>query len=247
MVTLFFPKFLSALLLSCLLIACADEQLVSKQTSEEVLQKTVAKKPKTTNTYDLSLNQSLTLDDVKLEFMQLANDSRCAKGTECVWAGNAQVILLASNKDSAQTLMLNTNGEEGYPRSATFSGFEIKLLDLTPYPAVNVKIDPSQRVAKLAIKKAPAVSDAVIIDVRSAEEYQAGHYPSAINLQHTDIENTISSLNLPTDTEIIVYCRSGRRSGIAKETLEKLGYSKVTNGINQDKLHQKFGTSVNDQ
>ena len=71
--------------------------------------------------------------------------------------------------------------------------------------------------------------EAVWIDVRSAEEYASGHVAPAINIPHEQIAEQIGALDLASDQDIRVYCRSGRRSGIALETLESMGYSNVTN------------------
>ena len=70
---------------------------------------------------------------------------------------------------------------------------------------------------------------AVWIDVRSAEEFAGGHLEGALNIPHESIEASISELALATNTPIYLYCRSGRRSGIAKEKLQKMGYSELTN------------------
>ncbi len=64
-----------------------------------------------------------------------------------------------------------------------------------------------------------------LIDVRTAVEYATGFIPGAINIPYDEITQ-----NLPTDdtnARIIVYCRSGQRSGIAKAALEELGYARV--------------------
>ena len=64
-----------------------------------------------------------------------------------------------------------------------------------------------------------------LVDVRTAAEYAAGFIPGAINIPYDEI-----TLNLPTDdtnARIIVYCRSGQRSGVAKSALEELGYTRV--------------------
>ncbi|WP_041590145.1 rhodanese-like domain-containing protein [Teredinibacter turnerae] len=67
------------------------------------------------------------------------------------------------------------------------------------------------------------------IDVRSADEYAGGHYSAAVNIPHTEIAARIGEVTDDKNADIHVYCRSGRRSGIAKETLEKMGYTQVTN------------------
>ncbi len=69
----------------------------------------------------------------------------------------------------------------------------------------------------------------VWIDVRSEEEYQAGHVEPAINIPYEEIADRISALQLAPGQTIFLYCRSGRRSGIALETLSSLGYTRLTN------------------
>jgi phage shock protein E len=64
-----------------------------------------------------------------------------------------------------------------------------------------------------------------LVDVRTPAEYAAGHIPGAEN-----INVDIIASNPPTedkDALIIVYCRSGNRSGDAKRMLEDLGYTNV--------------------
>jgi len=79
----------------------------------------------------------------------------------------------------------------------------------------------------------------VWLDVRSAEEFAAGHVEGAINIPHTDIATRISELQLTKDTDIALYCGSGRRAGIAIETLQQLGYTKLTNRGAYDALKQQ--------
>lgn len=70
----------------------------------------------------------------------------------------------------------------------------------------------------------------VVFDVRSAEEFQTGHLKSAINIPHTEITEKISNHVKSKDTKIMLYCGSGRRAGIAKKSLEDIGYTNITNG-----------------
>ncbi len=67
--------------------------------------------------------------------------------------------------------------------------------------------------------------DYILVDVRTKQEYESGYIPTAINIPHREIGN-----NLPTEdrsAKIILYCRSGMRSGIANDTLAQLGFSNV--------------------
>lgn len=74
-----------------------------------------------------------------------------------------------------------------------------------------------------------AAADPIWIDVRSAEEFQAGHLPGAVNIVHTEIGSKIAEVTADKNAEIQLYCRSGRRSGLAEAELKKLGFTNVHN------------------
>ena len=84
-------------------------------------------------------------------------------------------------------------------------------------------------------------ADPIWIDVRTMDEYNGRHVSEAVNIPYTEIAEGISALTADKDASIYVYCRSGRRSGIAKETLEGLGYTQVVNvgGINEAMKHSE--------
>ncbi len=67
----------------------------------------------------------------------------------------------------------------------------------------------------------------VILDVREQDEFDEGHIPSAILIPYTEIENKAEEMLTDKDAQILVYCRSGRRSKIAAESLAKLGYTNI--------------------
>lgn len=67
----------------------------------------------------------------------------------------------------------------------------------------------------------------VILDVREQEEYDAGHIPGAMLLPYTQIEDLAEIMLTDKDQLILVYCRSGRRSKIAAESLVDLGYTNI--------------------
>jgi phage shock protein E len=72
-------------------------------------------------------------------------------------------------------------------------------------------------------------ADITWIDVRSAEEFGQNHVPQAVNIPYDQIESGIAALQLDKDQVIYLYCGSGRRAGIAKQALDALGYTQVTN------------------
>ena len=67
----------------------------------------------------------------------------------------------------------------------------------------------------------------VILDTRAQEEYDEGHIPGAILIPHDEILQKAESLLTDKDQLILVYCRSGRRSKLAAEDLQKLGYTNI--------------------
>lgn len=77
----------------------------------------------------------------------------------------------------------------------------------------------------LALRQSRA-SAPVVLDVRTPEEYAAGHVPGAILVPHDAIDEYRGFWESFSDQEIVVYCRSGRRALEAEEQLQRLG---VTN------------------
>lgn len=72
-------------------------------------------------------------------------------------------------------------------------------------------------------------ASALWIDVRSEKEFQDGHVAGAVNIPHDVIGSKISDVEKGRDRVIYLYCRSGRRSGLALETLKQKGYTRLTN------------------
>ncbi len=80
-------------------------------------------------------------------------------------------------------------------------------------------------------------SGAVIIDVRSREEYRQGHIKNSINLSLDSVEQNLSRLD--KNKVIITCCASGMRSGKAQSILKKYGFE-VYNGGNWYRLESKI-------
>ena len=83
--------------------------------------------------------------------------------------------------------------------------------------------------------KLNAQENFVLLDVRTQEEFDAGHIASAILLPYDEIALKASTVLPDKQKEIVLYCRSGRRSAIAKKALVELGYKDVEDfgGINR--------------
>ena len=90
----------------------------------------------------------------------------------------------------------------------------------------------------------PVPSQPLVIDVRTAGEYQQAHVRQAINIPYDEIANRIAVFAPEHDARIVLYCRSGRRSGIAEQTLRQMGYSRIENrGSLNDMLRGGYRTN----
>jgi phage shock protein E len=78
-----------------------------------------------------------------------------------------------------------------------------------------------------SLKAAPSSPKYTLLDVRSTEEYQAGHISGAVNVSHSELSDKLSFLTQDKSEMIVVYCRSGRRAGIAEQILKDNGYTNV--------------------
>lgn len=78
------------------------------------------------------------------------------------------------------------------------------------------------------IKEYQSVSGAVLLDVRTPQEYQEGHIPKSKNVPLQMI-NKITSVVGTKETPLFVYCYSGSRSSQAVNALKRMGYTNVIN------------------
>ena len=94
-----------------------------------------------------------------------------------------------------------------------------------PEPGQNQRETAPPTVQEQAWQKIRA--NALLIDVRTPAEFDQGHLEGAVNIPYDQLEARIAELGDDRDREIVLYCRSGRRSGIAGKTLKKLGFTRV--------------------
>ncbi len=77
---------------------------------------------------------------------------------------------------------------------------------------------------------------ALVIDVRSPEEFAEGHLPGAVNAPYDDLDALLAALGDDHDRQVVLYCRSGRRVGVAIEELEKKGFTRLYNATGLEAL-----------
>lgn len=77
-----------------------------------------------------------------------------------------------------------------------------------------------------------AAGDVELIDVRRDYEYEAGHIPGARHIDLNDL--TANAESIPKDRPLVLYCRSGNRSGMPAEAFDLAGYDahNLAGGLN---------------
>ena len=83
-------------------------------------------------------------------------------------------------------------------------------------------IEPSELARRISSGNAP-----LILDVRTPEEFAAGHLPGARNVPHDALAGRLGELGIAPADEIVVHCHSGRRAAAAEDVLRDAGYTNV--------------------
>ena len=82
----------------------------------------------------------------------------------------------------------------------------------------------------------------MIIDVREPFEFQSGHADGAVNIPPMSLVAGLPEelAEVPRDTELVLYCRSGARSNTAMHLLRQHGFTNMVNGINKDQVAARY-------
>lgn len=99
---------------------------------------------------------------------------------------------------------------------------------MTLASCTNSEATPSSTLKPTENTSAPAKQKLLYVDVREDDEWTAGHIEWAMHVKLGEIE-TGRFEQIPKDTPVALYCRSGRRSGIAYDILTKAWYTNITN------------------
>jgi len=87
--------------------------------------------------------------------------------------------------------------------------------------------DVSQKELLTLFRNGAAPEGVVLLDVRTVAEFEQGHIRGAVLIPHNQIGDRLAELEAHREDEIILYCRSGRRVGIAAEVLTEAGFEKL--------------------
>ena len=111
----------------------------------------------------------------------------------------------------------------------------ISAVAITTSFIAHADVTPQAKQSMVQSEKAKGVW----IDVRSAEEFNAGHLQNAVNIPHDKIIAGVKALGSDKDAPINLYCRSGRRAEAALTELKNAGYTNVTNHGGYEDLVKK--------
>ena len=106
--------------------------------------------------------------------------------------------------------------------------FILSLLMLTGCAAENDTVSQAEY-KKITADEAAAmmIDEVIILDVRTQEEFDAGHIENAVLLPDYKVEAGASELLPDKEQTILIYCRTGRRSANAAKELIAMGYTSV--------------------
>lgn len=83
----------------------------------------------------------------------------------------------------------------------------------------------------------PMIEDGVLVlDVRSAEEFEEGHIKGAINIHWDEYDALVEAIGEDKQRPVVVYCRSGNRAGKSIEELSVRGYTGLYNATGYEAL-----------
>jgi hypothetical protein len=103
--------------------------------------------------FELKIDQKAVVEGegLTIVFESVLDDSRCPKGVDCIWSGNAKISIISSKtKQSPTKIELNT--DDG-PKSSSYMDYEIKLVALKPNRKPDVPLQRDEYRALLIISK----------------------------------------------------------------------------------------------
>jgi len=130
--------------------------------------------------------------------------------------------------------------------SAAFA-FNVSLAVAADMTAKDFVAEAKKNIATISVAEAKALFDkggVIFLDVREPKEYKSGHIPGAINVPKGLLEFKIGKKMPDKNAAAVVYCKSGRRSSLATDTLVKMGYKSLKNMDGGWKAWTKAGYPV---
>lgn len=106
----------------------------------------------------------------------------------------------------------------------------LAVLSALAVPAVADEAWTAPEISRAKVRAITATGSptTAILDVRTPEEYAAGHVPGAINIPFDQVKDRLAEIGPGKDRPIVVYCRSGRRAAKALAVLHGAGYTHLS-------------------
>ncbi len=100
----------------------------------------------------INKQKTVVKNKLAIKFASLVEDSRCPRDAQCIQAGNARITIeVSGGKNAAQTFEINTDDQ---PQTVSYGGYNIKLIDLNPKPASNIRINRNGYTAIFKVTRA---------------------------------------------------------------------------------------------
>ena len=102
--------------------------------------------------FDIKVGQERLIkgESISLRFVSVLEDSRCPTGVQCIHAGNGKIELVVKRSKDEKRLELNTAMG---PQQTTVDSYEIKLVNLSPYPKGERQIKTDDYVARVIVNR----------------------------------------------------------------------------------------------
>ena len=117
---------------------------------------------------------------------------------------------------------------------AVFMGYKTGVRGSAPDESVTQ--DPSEQSTETNLTEtreakgwALIAAGALLVDVRTADEFSAGHLDGALNIPHDQVAARLAEFGADKSRDVVLYCKSGRRAGVAETVLAENGFSAVFN------------------
>lgn len=160
------------------------------------------------------------LNEVPVKQLLIVYDETGKKGHQALrtllGAGFSDVINISGGHTSLQR----------QARTVGFRNLNIELLPIESKSLVE-EVAPNEEKEE---QKVVDENSLIVVDVRTAEEFEDGAYPDAINIPLDELMYRFEELGTNASREIVVYCASGARSAYAQQMLMQVGFSNVRNG-----------------
>ncbi|MDJ0736949.1 MAG: hypothetical protein QNJ47_23250 [Nostocaceae cyanobacterium] len=147
-------KLLSVILLIVLMIGCRQNTSIPNSQNQNQLSNSVI--VTLDSQFGLKAGQVALIESekIKIQNLQVEEDSRCPDEVQCVWAGQVKVKLnvVKNQQDLGEFNLISRAGAENLAVK-TFDGYAIKVIEVAPYPKQNQKPEQSDYIVTLVVSR----------------------------------------------------------------------------------------------